>query len=159
MTGTFQIKKQNDGGVQELREYNTKDVLLVGDPVALDTDGTVIAYGTGDEILGVNDSQMAAPEFYSQTDLDAIATTAVQVLISPVKEGESEVEVLPSVAITAEATIEAVIGHKLDFNVSNELILGTPGTDAQVVDYMVYTAKDGTLTINPIVIFLDAVFG
>ena len=157
MTGTFQIKKQNDGGVQELIEYNTKDILAVNDPVSFDTDGTVIAYAGG-QILGVNNSQMVAPEFYSQTDLDAVATTAVKVLISPVKQGVTEVEVVPSVAITAVATIEAVIGHKLDF-VANELVLGTPGTDAQVVDYMVYTAKDGTLTINPIVILLDAVFG
>jgi hypothetical protein len=159
MTGTFQIRKQNDGGVQELREYNSKVVLAVNDPVAFSTDGTLKAYATGDEILGVNNSEIVAPEFYSQVDIDAIATTPVKVLISPVKQDESEVEVIPSVAITAVATIEAVIGHKLDFNVSNELILGTPGTDAQVSGYKVYTAKDGDLNINPIVTFLDAVFG
>ena len=159
MTGTFQIRKQNDGGVQELREYNTKVTLAVGDPVAFSTDGTLKAYATGDEILGVNNSQMAAPEFYNQSDLDDIATTPVKVLISPIKGGESEVEVIPSVAITAIATIEAVIGHKLDFNASNELVLGTPGTDAQVSGYKVYTAKDGSLTINPIVTFLSTVLG
>jgi hypothetical protein len=98
---------------------------------------------------------MAAPEFYNQTDLDDIATTAVKVLISPVKHN-SNVEVLPAVAITgtmaeALAIIEPVIGHKLDFNAGLEIVLGTPGTDAQIVDYMVYTAIDGAVNINPIV--------
>jgi hypothetical protein len=157
MTGTFQIRKQNDGGVQELYNAATNVVFAVNDPVSYDTDGTLKAYATGGQIFGVNNSEMVAPEFYGQTDLDNIATTAVDVLISPVKL-ESQVEVLPSIAITDEATIKAVIGHKLDFNVSNELVLGLAGTDAQVVDYKVYTAKDGTLTINPIVIFLDTVY-
>ena len=159
MTGTFQIRKQNDGGVQELIEYNSKVVLAVNDPVSFSTDGTLKAYATGDEILGVNNSELVAPEFYNQEDLDAIATTPVKVLISPVKKDESEVEVIPSVAITSVATIEAEIGLKRDFNVSNELVLGADGTDARIVDYKVYTAKDGSLTINPIVVFLTTVFG
>ena len=159
MTGTFQIRKQNDGGVQELIEYNSKVVLAVNDPVSFSTDGTLKAYATGDELLGVNNSEIVAPEFYSQVDIDAIATTPVKVLISPVKKGESEVEVLPSIAITAIATIEAEIGTKVDLNVSNEVVLGVAGTDARIIDYKVYTAKDGTLDINPIVVFLTTVFG
>jgi hypothetical protein len=159
MTGKFQIKKQNDGGVQELREYNSKVVFAVNDPVSFDTDGTVKAYVSGEEILGVNSSEMVAPEFYSQTDLDAIATTAVKVLISPVKKDESEVEVAPATPITDVATIEAEIGSKVDFNVSDQVVVGVAGTAARIVDYMVYTAKDGSLTINPIVTLLTTVFG
>ena len=150
MTGTFQIKKQLDGGVQELLELESKVILAVNDPVAFSTDGTVVAYGTGDEIVGVNSSEMVAPEFYNAADLTGIAVTPVKVLISPVKSS-SNVEVLPSVAITTEAAAKAEIGLLRDFNASNKLIAGIAGTDAQVVDYMVYTAKDGTLNINPIV--------
>jgi len=154
MTGIFQIKKQNDGGVQELIELDTKVVLNVNDPVAFSTDGTIKAYASGDEIVGVNNSEMVAPEFYEQVDLDAVGTTPLKVLISPVKHN-SLVEVLPSVTITDEATIKAEIGTKVDLNASLEVVLGTSGTDAQIVDYMKYTAKDGALNINPIVKFLS----
>lgn len=159
MTGVFQIRKQNDGGVQELREYDSKVVLAVGDPVSFSTDGTIKAYATGDVILGVNDSQMIAPEFYEQADLDAIATTPVTVLVSPIKQDESEVEVVPAVAITDEAAMKGYIGLEYDFNVSNELVMTLAGTDARVSGYKKYTAKDGTATFNPIVTFNTAVFG
>jgi len=150
MTGTFQIKKQLDGGVQELLELSTKDVLAVNDPVSFDTDGTLIPYATTLIAVGVNSSEMASPEFYDAADITNIGTTPVKVLISPIKHN-SNVEVIPSVAITSEATIIAEIGQTAAFNSSLELIVGTPGVDAQIVDYMVYTAKDGSVTINPIV--------
>lgn len=157
MTGTFQIKKQLDGGVQELVELNTKDVLAVGDPVSFDTDGTLIPYATTLSIAGINNSQMSSPEFYDASAITAIATTPVKVLINPVKS-ETFVEVIPSVAITAVATIEAEIGQTAAFNAGLELIVGTPGVDAQIVDYMVYTTKAGVLNINPIVKLLKTVY-
>lgn len=157
MTGTFQIRKQNDGGVQELMEASTNVEFDVNYPVSFSTDGTIVAYASGSELLGVNNSEIAAPEFYEQTDIDDIATTAIKVLVSPVKEN-SLVEVLPSVTITDADTMAGYIGTKCDFDASLELVLGTVGTDAQVLDSKTYTAEDGTLTINPIVKFLSTVY-
>lgn len=158
MTGAFQIRKQNDGGVQELREYETTSVFAVGDPVGSDGAGNIIAWVSGAELLGVNDSQMVAPEFYSQADLDNIATVALPILISPIKERESEVEVVPSVAITNESAMKAEIGSLCNINGSNQIVVGVLGTDCQIVDYKKYTAKDGSLTFNPIVVFTNTMF-
>lgn len=157
MTGTFQIRKQNDGGVQELINASTNVEFDVNYPVSFDTDGTLTAYASGAEIFGVNNTEFAAPEFFSQDDLDDIATTALTVLVSPVKSN-SLVEVLSSVSVTDEDTMKGYIGSKVDFNASLAAVLGTAGTDAQVMDYKVYTATDGTLTINPIVKFLSTVY-
>jgi len=150
MTGLFQIKKQLDGGVQELLGMKSKVVLNVNDPVTLDTDGTIVKYASGDALLGVNNSEMVAPEFYNQADLDAIATTAVETLINPAKEN-TMIEVVPAVAITTQAAIDALIGYKADFDANLKLVTTAAGTDAQIVDFIKYTAKDGTLTFNPIV--------
>jgi hypothetical protein len=151
MTGVFQAKKKLGGGVQELTEQLSKVAHAVNYPVSYSgTDGTVVAYATGDEIYGLNQSQIVAPEFYDQVDIDAIASTPLTILVEPVTH-LTQIEVIPSVAITVEATMIAEVGTKVDFNVSLEAVLGTPGTDAEIVSYNLYTNADGTININPIV--------
>lgn len=166
MTGAFQIKKQLDGGVQELIEMKAKTVLAVGDPVSVDTDGNLKAFATGEQIFGVNNSQIAAPEFYEQVDIDAIdATHQLTVLINPIKKDRTMIEVEPVTAITTQAAMDALMYDHFDFGTAGDaakLVNATPvviaSADATVVDFMKYTAKNGDLTFNPIVKMLNATY-